>query len=83
MSRCPGVDGIGLTRRFKDRPEPPAVVLITLHDPAEIARTAHDAGADAVVSKRELGESAECILRALGARSDGPTDAGVRRRGSP
>lgn len=63
----PGVDGIELARRVKDRPEPPAVVLITLHDPAGIALTAREAGADAVISKRELGESAGCILRALGA----------------
>jgi len=64
----PGAEGVEATRRIKARPEPPAVVWITLHAPAGIARTARDAGADAVVSKRELGESAECILRALGRR---------------
>ena len=62
----PGMDGLETTRRIKARPEPPLVVLMTLHDPASIARMARDAGADAVISKRELGESVECILRALG-----------------
>ena len=65
----PGLDGVEATRRIKARPDPPAVVLLTLRDPAEIERTARDAGADAVISKRELGESAECVLRALGLRA--------------
>lgn len=60
-----GMDGVETTRRLRARPEPPAVVLITPHDPGDIARTAADAGADAVISRRELGESAESILRAL------------------
>jgi CheY-like chemotaxis protein len=77
----PGMDGVEAMRRIKDRPEPPVVVLITLHDPADIAQTARDAGADAVISKRELGESAACILRALDARSECLTDAGSPRRG--
>ena len=61
----PGMDGVEATRRVKARPGAPAVVLITLRDPADIACAARDAGANAVISKRELGESAECILRAL------------------
>jgi CheY-like chemotaxis protein len=77
----PGMDGVEAMRRIKARPKPPAVVLITLHDPADIAQTARDAGADAVISKRELGESAACILRALDARSECLTDAGSPRRG--
>jgi CheY-like chemotaxis protein len=61
----PGMDGLEATRRIKARPEPPRVVLMTLHDAAGMARVARDGGADAVVSKRELSESAACILRAL------------------
>jgi CheY-like chemotaxis protein len=72
----PGMDAVEATRRVKARPEPPEVVLITLHAPADIAQTARDAGADAVITRRELGESAECILRALGARPECRTDAG-------
>jgi CheY-like chemotaxis protein len=62
------MDGIEVTRRVKARPEPPAVVLMTQHDPADIAFAAREAGADAVISQREFGQSAECILRALGAQ---------------
>lgn len=69
----PGMDGIEATRRIKAQPTPPAVVLVTRHDPADIAGAARIAGADAIVSKRELGESAECILRALGERAGRPT----------
>lgn len=61
----PGMDGLEATRRIKARPEPPRVVLMTLHDAAGMARVARDGGADGVVSKRELNESAACILRAL------------------
>jgi CheY-like chemotaxis protein len=75
-----GMDAVEATRRIKARPEPPAVVLITLHDPADIARSARDAGADAVISKRELGESAGCILRALGAGPESLTAAGSSPR---
>jgi DNA-binding NarL/FixJ family response regulator len=72
---APGMDGAEATRRIKARPEPPTVVWITLHDPAEITQTARDAGADAVISKRELSESTECILRALSGRPDCLTNA--------
>ena len=78
----PGMDAVEATRRFKARPDPPAVVLITLHDPADIVQAARDAGADAVISKRELGESAACILRALGARPERLTAAGSAPRPS-
>jgi CheY-like chemotaxis protein len=77
----PGMDGIEVMRRIKARPEPPAVVLITPNESADMARTASYVGADAVISKRELGESAESILRALGARPESATDAGPPRRG--
>jgi CheY-like chemotaxis protein len=66
----PGIDGVEATRRIKARPEPPVVVLITPHATADFAQTARDAGADAVISKRELAESAGCILRALVARPE-------------
>ena len=69
----PGTDGVEATRTVRARREPPAVVLITLHAPADIAAAARGAGANAVISKRELGESAECILRALGLTSEPPT----------
>jgi CheY-like chemotaxis protein len=62
------MDGVEVTRRIKASHEPPTIVLITPHDPADIARAASDAGADAVISIGELGESADSILRALGAR---------------
>lgn len=66
---APGLEALGTTRRIKARPEAPAVVLIAPHDPADIAAAARDAGADAVISKRELGEPAGSVLRALGAKA--------------
>jgi CheY-like chemotaxis protein len=72
----PGSDGLEATRRIKARPKPPAVVLITLLDPAGIAERAQEVGADAVISKRALGESAACILHALGARPEFVSEAG-------
>jgi CheY-like chemotaxis protein len=74
------MDGDEATRRIKAFHEPPTIVLITPHDPADIARAASDAGADAVISNRELGGSADSILRALGARPERPTDGGSARR---
>jgi CheY-like chemotaxis protein len=62
----PGMDGIEATRRIKDLPHPPCVVLVTLYDSSAIRAAAMDAGADAVFSKREFGESIGAILRALG-----------------
>jgi CheY-like chemotaxis protein len=64
----PGMDGLEATRRIKARAEPPLVVLMTLHDPASMVRMARYGQADAIISKRELGQSAACILRALGGR---------------
>ena len=61
----PGMDGVEATRRIKARPEPPAVVWITAHAAPDTARTAREAGADAVLSKREMSESAKCLLRAF------------------
>jgi len=76
----PGIDGVEATWKIKSRPKPPVVVLITPHATAEFAQAARDAGADAVISKRELVESAGCILRALGPRPGCPADAGPPMR---
>jgi CheY-like chemotaxis protein len=61
----PGIGGVEATRRIKSRPDPPAVVLVTLHDPAELEQQAREAGADALISRRELNESVESVMRAL------------------
>jgi CheY-like chemotaxis protein len=60
----PGMDGIEATRRMKARPDAPVVVLITLHDSDVLRDTALDAGADAVLSKNDLGGSTD-LLRPL------------------
>jgi CheY-like chemotaxis protein len=64
----PGMDGLEATRRIKAGAEPPAVVLVARHDSVRIEPAARLAGADAVISKRELAQSAKCVLRALGVR---------------
>ena len=51
----PGIDGIEATRRMKARPDAPVVVLVTLHDTEVLRAAALDAGADAVLSKKDLG----------------------------
>jgi len=71
----PGMDGIEATRRIKELPNPPSVVLVTLYDTSAIRASALDAGADAVFSKREFGESIAAILRTLGDESGTPCSA--------
>src|SRR6185436_5467094 len=61
----PGMDGVEATRRIKERPGPPHVVLITPRDSDHVTSAARDAGADAIVSESDLNESVESILKGL------------------
>lgn len=51
----PGLNGLETARRIKALPDAPKVVLISLHDDVEYHVAALAAGADAFLSKRDLG----------------------------
>jgi len=61
----PVMDGVEATRRIKERPHAPAVVLITMHDAEAVREHALLAGADAILSKRELGDALAPLVRSL------------------
>jgi DNA-binding NarL/FixJ family response regulator len=62
----PGMSGVEATRRVKELASSPCVVLMTLKNTKAIRAAAREAGADAIFSKGELGDSIEAILRAVG-----------------
>jgi CheY-like chemotaxis protein len=66
----PEMDGVETTRRIKARPDPPAVVLFTMHDADAVRERALSAGADAVLSKRELGDALAPLVRSLRGQPD-------------
>jgi CheY-like chemotaxis protein len=62
----PGMDGVEATRRVKQLPGSPCVVLVTLENTGAIRAAAQAAGADAIFPKGQLGRSIAAILRAVG-----------------
>jgi DNA-binding NarL/FixJ family response regulator len=52
--KLPDMDGLSALRQIKARPEPPKVIVVTLHDDVEYRREALSAGADGFVLKRHL-----------------------------
>ena len=63
--RMPRVDSFAATRLLKRSARPPAVVLCTTEDDDETRRAAADAGADALLLKRDLGSRVERLIRSL------------------
>jgi DNA-binding NarL/FixJ family response regulator len=51
----PGMSGLEAARRIKTRPNPPRVLLTTIHDGSEYHRAAAAVGADGFVPKSEFG----------------------------
>jgi DNA-binding NarL/FixJ family response regulator len=51
----PGMSGLEAARRIKTRPNPPRVLLTTIHDGSEYHRAATAVGADGFVPKSEFG----------------------------
>jgi DNA-binding NarL/FixJ family response regulator len=51
----PGMSGLEAARRIKTRPNPPRVLLTTIHDGPEYQRAATAVGADGFVPKSEFG----------------------------
>ncbi len=52
----PVMNGLAVTRAIKARSVPPLVVMLTLHEGAELAALARAAGADDFLSKSEFGD---------------------------
>lgn len=50
----PGMDGLQATRQIKQRPNPPRVVVMTLHDIPEYREAAHAASADDFIAKSSI-----------------------------
>jgi DNA-binding NarL/FixJ family response regulator len=52
----PGINGLEATRRLKAQPNPPWVVILTLHDTQEYRMAAAEAQADAFLTKSDFGD---------------------------
>lgn len=59
------MDGLELTRLLKARPEPPVVVIVSLHDRKFYEKAAREAGADGYVSKYEVAKVLAPLLAGL------------------
>lgn len=81
--RMPGVDGIELCRRLKDREQAPPVLLLTTFDDSELMLAAVEAGAQGFalkdISPEDLAELMAAIVRGEG-RLQPVSTSGVRER---
>ena len=59
------MDGFEATRQIKSRPDPPQVVILTLHDSGATRPAAEAAGADGFVAKSDLTEALPRLLHEL------------------
>jgi DNA-binding NarL/FixJ family response regulator len=65
--RMPRLDGIETTRRLKERPSPPRVVLISAYEEDDLEQAGRDAGADAFLLKGTRGDAVVQRLRDVAA----------------
>ena len=70
----PGLNGLEATRRIKAEPDPPRVIVLTLHDGAVYRDAARNAGADGFVSKARLDQALVPLARSLFPQLEGPVD---------
>jgi DNA-binding NarL/FixJ family response regulator len=61
----PGLDGLEATRQLKCAAIPPAVVVCALEDAEEVKAAAREAGADALLRKRDLVRKLADLIAAL------------------
>jgi len=61
----PELDGLTVLRIMKAQPNPPRVIVVSLHDQDEYRAAAVEAGADGFVAKRELTTALAPMLRQL------------------
>lgn len=71
----PQMDGLEATRRIKARPNPPRIIMLTLHDNPAYATEAKAVGADGFVAKSEFGTQLLPVIRTIFA----PWDTGAER----
>ena len=76
--RMPGGGGLETTRRLKEAPGSPYVVLVTLGSTEHLRDVATEIRADAVVSKADIEERLPAILSAIGEARDRPPRARAR-----
>ncbi len=61
----PGMNGLEVAARLKQRPAPPRVVILTMYDNPEYVAAAQEAGADGFVTKAELDVRLLNLIQAL------------------
>jgi DNA-binding NarL/FixJ family response regulator len=61
----PGMNGLAATRRIKQQPDAPKVVVVTLHSRSEFGVPANKAGADGFVQKDHFVDELPPLLVAL------------------
>jgi two-component system response regulator AlgR len=64
-SSMPGLDGLEATRLLKCSTVAPAVVVCAVEDPEEVRKAAREAGADALVRKRDIARQIEALLASI------------------
>jgi len=64
----PGMNGLEATRKIKEQPNPPLVVVLTLYDNPEYRSVAEEIHADGFVSKSEFGTRLLPLIQELSAR---------------
>lgn len=61
----PSLNGLEMTRRLKQQPAAPRVILLILHDNSEYRQAAQAAGADGSVVKADLGTQLLPLIQTL------------------
>lgn len=61
----PRMGGLAATRRIKEQPDAPRVIMLTVHDEAEYRAAAEKAGADGFLAKSEFGCQLVPLIRRL------------------
>lgn len=51
----PEMNGLEATERIKSLPNPPCVIILTLHDTPEYREASHEVGADGFITKSDFG----------------------------
>jgi DNA-binding NarL/FixJ family response regulator len=61
----PRMNGLAATRRLKEKPDAPRIIMLTVHNLAEYRRAAAEAGADGFLAKSEFGCQLLPLIRKL------------------